>query len=144
MAVGAVGVRVPLYLRHSWWKAEPILLLSLLYPSLIRKKVSIYCWVEREFSSRPMAKPSLEITLHGVFLHHNLVALTTRLQRHSLSLSILVKSLSSTIAPPDHSRVNKKKNRNMGEFWSTRSFSNPKWESEWELVCNCFLFQKWY
>ena len=24
IAVGAVGVRVPLYLGHSWWKAEPI------------------------------------------------------------------------------------------------------------------------
>ena len=38
IAVGAVGVRVPLYLGHSWWKAEPIPLLSLPYPSLIRKR----------------------------------------------------------------------------------------------------------
>ena len=29
IAVGALGVRVPLYLGHSWWKAEPIPLLSL-------------------------------------------------------------------------------------------------------------------
>ena len=38
IAVGAVGIRVPLYLGHSLWKAEPIALLSLAYPSLIRKR----------------------------------------------------------------------------------------------------------
>ena len=35
IAVGAVGVRGPLYLGHSKLKAEPIPLLSVPYPSLI-------------------------------------------------------------------------------------------------------------
>ena len=52
IAVGAVGVRVPLYLGHSWWKAEPIPLLSLPYPSLIRKRYPFSAGLtERVFQS---------------------------------------------------------------------------------------------
>ena len=79
IAVGAVGVRVPLYLGHSWWKAEPIPLLSLPYPSLIRKRYPF----SAEFSSRRMAQPSLELTRYGDFLHHSRAALTTRPRRLS-------------------------------------------------------------
>ena len=42
------------------------------------KKVPIYCWADREFSSRRIVKLSLELTLCCDFLHHNRVALTTR------------------------------------------------------------------
>ena len=47
-----MGVRVPLYLGHSWWKAEPIPLLSLPYPSLIRKRYPFSAGLtERVFQS---------------------------------------------------------------------------------------------
>ena len=52
IAVGAVGVRVPLYLGHSGWKVEPntpFAALSFLY----MKKVFIYCWIDRVFQSSP-------------------------------------------------------------------------------------------
>ena len=48
------------------------------------KKVPIYCWVDREFSSRRMAKPSLELTRYGDFLRYSRAALTTRPRRLSL------------------------------------------------------------
>ena len=48
------------------------------------KKIPIYCWVVREFCSRRMAKPSLELTPYGDFLHHRRAALTTRSRRLSL------------------------------------------------------------
>ena len=52
IAVGAVVVSVPLYLGHSWWKAEPIPLLSLPYPSLIRKRYPFTAGlIERVFQS---------------------------------------------------------------------------------------------
>ena len=52
IAVGAVGARVPLYLGHSWWKVEPILLLSLPYPSLIQKRYPFTAGLtERVFQS---------------------------------------------------------------------------------------------
>ena len=52
LAIGAVGVRVPLYLGHSWWKAELIPLLSLPYPSLIRKRYPFTAGLtERVFQS---------------------------------------------------------------------------------------------
>ena len=52
IAVGAVGVRVPLYLGHSWWKAEHIPFLSLPYPSLIRKRYPLSAGLtERVFQS---------------------------------------------------------------------------------------------
>ena len=41
------------------------------------KNVPIFCWVDRQFSSRRMAKPSLELTRYGDFLRHNRAALTT-------------------------------------------------------------------
>ena len=45
IAVGAVGLRVPLHLGHSKRNVEPIPLLSLPYPSLIRKGASLLlCW----------------------------------------------------------------------------------------------------
>ena len=52
IAVWAVGVRVPLYVGHSWWKAEPIPLLLLPYPSLIRKRYPFTAGLtERVFQS---------------------------------------------------------------------------------------------
>ena len=55
-------VRVPQYLGHSKWNAKLIHFLSLPYRSLIRKKVPIYCWVDREnfLVSPRMVKPSLK------------------------------------------------------------------------------------
>ena len=79
-------VRVPLYLGHSWWKEEPIPLLPLPYPFLIEKGAHLLLGWQREFSSRRMAKPSLEFTLYGDFLHHNRAALTTRLRASLLYL----------------------------------------------------------
>ena len=61
--------------------AHPSPFAALSFPN--SKKVPIYCWVDREFSGCCMAKPSLELTLYGNFLHHNQVALTTRLGRLS-------------------------------------------------------------
>ena len=81
IAVGAVGVRVPLYFGHSWGKAEPIPLLSLPYPSLIWKRNQFTARVDRDtFSSRHMSKPSLELTPKGDFLHHIQAALTAQLK----------------------------------------------------------------
>ena len=70
IAIGAVGVRVPLYVGHSWWKVEPIPLLSLPYPSLMRKRYPFTAGLT-EFSSRRMARPSLELMRYGNFLHHS-------------------------------------------------------------------------
>ena len=50
------------------------------------KKVPIYCWVDREFSSRRMAKPSLELTRYGDFLRYSRAALTTRPRRLSIDV----------------------------------------------------------
>ena len=75
--VGAVEIRVPLYLGHIWRKAEPSPLLSLPYPSLIRNRYPFTAGLT-EFPGRRMAKPSLELTLHRDFLLHNPAALTTR------------------------------------------------------------------
>ena len=86
IAVGAVGVRVPLYLGHSWWKAEPIPLLSLPYPSLIRKRYPFSAGLTERVFSRRMAQPSLELTRYGDFLHHSRAALTTRPRRLSKTM----------------------------------------------------------
>ena len=69
-AVGAVGVRVPLYLGHSRAHPSPFAVLSV--PNL--KKVHIYCWVD----SGRIANPSLELMLYADFLHHHRATLTTR------------------------------------------------------------------
>ena len=60
-AIGAVGVRIPMYLGHSPLRSLP-------YHCLIRN--SIYCWVDKEFSSCHMAKPSLKLVLYSDFVHH--------------------------------------------------------------------------
>ena len=60
--------------------ALPLLLLP--YPFLIRKKYPFTVGLT-EFFSRRMAKPSLELTRYGDFLHYNRVALTTRPRRLS-------------------------------------------------------------
>ena len=46
----AFGIRGPLYRWHKIWNAEPIPLLSVPYPSLIRKKVPMNCWADKESS----------------------------------------------------------------------------------------------
>ena len=74
--------------------AHPSPLAALSFPN--SKKVPIYCWVDREFSSRRTAKPSLELTLYGDFLHHNRAALTTRPRR----LSQYVKRCSTDLTAP--------------------------------------------
>ena len=56
IAVGLVGAKGPLYLKHNWMKVEPIPLLSLPYPSLIQK-VYLSTAGLRDFSSCRMAKP---------------------------------------------------------------------------------------
>ena len=55
-------------------------------------KIPIFCWVDREFSSRRMAQPSLELTRYGDLLHHSRAALTTRLRRLSVVTSSKTKA----------------------------------------------------
>ena len=59
--------------------AHPSPFAALSFPNL--KKVPIYCWVDREFSIRRMAKPSLELTTVWQLLHNNQATLTTWLRR---------------------------------------------------------------
>ena len=64
------AVKVPLYLGHSTWKAEPIPFLSLPYPSLIRKRHPFIAGLtERVFHSE--AQPASNSQPYGNFLHHN-------------------------------------------------------------------------
>ena len=62
---------------------EPGAIFSLPTPSLIRKKVPVYCQVDRELSSRQMAKPWFSLTTFGDFLHHNQIILTIQLRHLS-------------------------------------------------------------
>ena len=66
--------------------AHPSPFTALSFPN--SKKVPIYCWVDREFSSRRMAKPSLELTRYGDFLRYSRAALTTRPRRLSNANSL--------------------------------------------------------
>ena len=78
-----MGVRVQLYLGHSWWKAEPILLLSLPYPFLIRKRYPFSAGLtERVFQSPHGAA---EPRTHAIrrLSDHSRAALTTRPRRLS-------------------------------------------------------------
>ena len=85
IAVGGVGVRVPLYLGHSWWKAEPIPLLSLSYPSLIRKRYPFSAGLtDRVFQSMQCAA---EPRTHAI--RRLSAALTTRPRRLSNFLVVL-------------------------------------------------------
>ena len=74
--------------------AHPSPFAALSFPN--SKKVPIFCWVDREFSSRRMAQPSLELTRYGDFLHHSRAALTTQPRRLS-NLGII-----SHISPYKH------------------------------------------
>ena len=80
VAIGTVGAGVggaTPYLRRSKWKVEPFPVLC----ASDAKQVPIYSWVDRECSSRRMAKPGFELTTSrrlSASLPHNRVVLTTR------------------------------------------------------------------
>ena len=57
------------------------------------KKIPIDSWVDRDFSSCRMAKPSLKLPLYGDFLHHKQASLTTLrryLDLHEIKIEELI------------------------------------------------------
>ena len=78
IAVGAVEVRVPLYLGLSKWNAEPSLSFNCPFPSLIQKRYPFTAGLTKRVSSLQMAKPNLELKTSSDFLRHNEAALTTQ------------------------------------------------------------------
>ena len=86
--------------------AHPYPFARLCFPD--SKQVPIYCWVEKEFSSRRIAKPRFELTTSRRFsasLPHNRAALTTR-SRHFFSFKFVLffklMSKSRFIESPGH------------------------------------------
>ena len=89
ITVMEVGVRDSLYLWHSRYTAEPIHLLSLPYPSLIKQRYPFSARLT-EFSSHRMVKPGFDLTTFRRFFPYNRASLATRPWRLSTEkLSII-------------------------------------------------------